>query len=132
MMNLDANLTTAYTAQLQPAVEATVSAPPVAPVAAAEQGARTEDKQHQQQGRQDDKAQEAKQAFLAEVADDNRPVQVVKRELSFELSQSENRVIIEVIDAENDEVIRRIPPEELNKLEEALGDLKGLFVDSNV
>ena len=51
--------------------------------------------------------------------------------MSFSLSQSENRVVIEVIDAENDKVIRRIPPDELNKLEEALGSLKGLFVDSN-
>jgi len=131
MQNVDANLTTTYTAPAQPAVDATMAAPPVAPVADAEKSARSNQQENEQQNKQDDKAQETKGPVLAEVAKDNRPVQVIKRELSFSLSQSEDRVVIEVIDAENDEVIRRIPADELSKLEEALGSLKGLFVDSS-
>ena len=131
MLNIDANLTTAYTTQAQPAVDATLAAPPVAPVAEAEQSARSKQQESDQQSKQDNKAQETKGPVLAVVAEENRPIQVIKRELSFSLSQSEDRVVIEVIDAENDEVIRRIPAEELSKLEEALGSLKGLFVDSS-
>lgn len=131
MQNVDANLTTTYTASVQTAVDVTMAAPPIAPVADAEKSARSNEQENEQQNKQDDKAQEKQGPILAEVSAENRPIQVIKRELSFSLSQSEDRVVIEVIDAENDEVIRRIPAEELSKLEEALGSLKGLFVDSS-
>jgi len=131
MLNVDANMTTTYTAPAQSAAEAMLAAPPVAPMVETEKSARSNQQENEQQNKQDDKAEETKGLVLAEVVTDNRPVQVIKRELSFSLSQSEDRVVIEVIDAENDEVIRRIPADELSKLEETLGSLKGLFVDSS-
>ncbi len=131
MQNIDASLTTTYTAPAQPAVDMMMAAPPVAPMVEAEKSARSNQQEDEQQSKQGDKAQETKGPVLAEVANNNRPGQVIKRELSFSLNQSEDRVVIEDIDAENDEVIRRIPADELSKLEEALGSLKGLFVDSS-
>jgi len=130
MQNIDANLTTTLTNQAQPAVEAPMAAPPVAPVVEAEKSARSNQQENDQQDKQDDNAQETQGSVLAEVAEKNRQVQVIKRELSFSLSQSEDRVVIEVIDPENDEVIRRIPADDVSKLEETLGSLKGVFVDS--
>jgi len=130
MQNIDANLTAAYTSQAQPAAEATMAAPPVAPVAETEKSARSNQQENEQQDKQDDRAQETKGQGIAEVSVENRPVQVIKRELNFSLNEREDRVVIEVIDAENNEVIRRIPADDVSMLEETLGSLKGMFVDS--
>jgi len=132
MQNIDPNLTTAYTNQPQATVDATMAAPPVAPASEAEKSARNNQQDDAQQQKQDDKLQETKAPQQAEVAEQSPPVQVIKRELSFTLNQTEDRVVIEVIDAENDEVIRRIPADDVSKLEETLGSLKGVFVDSKV
>ena len=43
-----------------------------------------------------------------------------QRSLDFEVSEHENRVIITVIDKENDKVIRQIPPEDVLQIAEAI------------
>ena len=45
--------------------------------------------------------------------------------LEFELSEDSSRVITRVIDRENDEVIRQIPPEEVMQIAENLGMAQG-------
>ena len=45
--------------------------------------------------------------------------------LEFELSEDSSRVITRVIDRENDEVIRQIPPEEVMQIAENLGIAQG-------
>ena len=45
--------------------------------------------------------------------------------LEFELSEDSSRVITRVIDRENDEVIRQIPPEEVMQISENLGMAQG-------
>ena len=45
--------------------------------------------------------------------------------LEFELSEDSSRVITRVIDRENDEIIRQIPPEEVLQISENLGMAQG-------
>jgi len=40
-----------------------------------------------------------------------------------------NKVAIKVLDNETGEVIREIPPEEIQKLSENMGDMAGIFID---
>jgi flagellar protein FlaG len=56
-------------------------------------------------------------------------VQSYQRKLSFSVSAETGRTIITVYDAETDELIRQIPPEETIKLAELIDDkVQGLFV----
>jgi len=60
-----------------------------------------------------------------------------QRSLDFEVSEQENRVIITVIDKENDKVIRQIPPEDVLQIAEAIDqgleqNLGGMIFSSRV
>jgi flagellar protein FlaG len=56
-------------------------------------------------------------------------VQSYQRKLSFSVSAETGRTIITVYDAETDELIRQIPPEETLKLAELIDDnIEGFFV----
>ena len=50
----------------------------------------------------------------------NDYVQSIRRTLSFSIEESTGRTVIKVYDAETDELIRQIPPEETIKLAEVL------------
>lgn len=52
----------------------------------------------------------------------NEHVQNLARTLSFSIEESTGRTVIKVYDAETDELIRQIPPEETLKLAEILGE----------
>jgi len=59
----------------------------------------------------------------------NEYVQSYQRKLSFSVSAETGRTIIKVYDAETEELIRQIPPEETVKLAETLDtQSSGLFV----
>ena len=60
-----------------------------------------------------------------------------QRSLDFEVSEHENRIIITVIDKENDKVIRQIPPEDVLQIAEAIDqgleqNLGGMIFNSRV
>lgn len=59
------------------------------------------------------------------LADVNRFFQAERRNLSFSINEKTRDVVIEVKDAETDEVIRQIPPEFVIKLAENLHELSG-------
>ncbi|KAF0808648.1 flagellar protein FlaG [Alcanivorax sp. S71-1-4] len=48
--------------------------------------------------------------------------------VEFELSEHSGRTIIRLVDRENGEVIREIPPEELITLSERLEQIRGLLI----
>ena len=50
----------------------------------------------------------------------SRYVEQTRRELSFSVDEATGRTVIKVLDPENDEVIRQIPPEEVLALARAL------------
>lgn len=50
--------------------------------------------------------------------------------LEFEMSEDSSRTITRVIDRENDEVIRQIPPEEVLQVAERLGEVQGRLMQT--
>jgi flagellar protein FlaG len=59
----------------------------------------------------------------------NDYVQTIKRTLSFSISETTGRTIIQVYDSETDELIRQIPPDQTIELAAKLDDIAaGFFV----
>jgi flagellar protein FlaG len=59
----------------------------------------------------------------------NDYVQNIRRTLSFSIEESTGRTVIKVYDAETEELIRQIPPEETMKLAERISEqIRSLFV----
>lgn len=54
----------------------------------------------------------------------------VKAEVEY--MDNSNRLIIKLRDADTDDIIREIPPEETRKLIEKLNEVKGLLIDEKV
>lgn len=52
----------------------------------------------------------------------NDYTQSISRKLSFSIEESTGRTVIKVYDAETDELIRQIPPEETLRLAEVIGE----------
>lgn len=60
----------------------------------------------------------------------NDHVQNLRRTLSFSIEESTGRTVIKVYDAETDELIRQIPPEETIRLAEVIEDQNAsLFIE---
>lgn len=55
----------------------------------------------------------------------NQRAQDIRRELRFELDEASGRTVIHVVDAETDEVIRDIPPEEVRTVAAHFDQLQG-------
>lgn len=54
------------------------------------------------------------------------------RKLKFQVNRELNQVIVKVIDRSTDEVIREIPPEEIQRLEAKLKEAIGLLIDEQI
>ncbi|HPB80708.1 MAG TPA: flagellar protein FlaG [Spirochaetota bacterium] len=59
----------------------------------------------------------------------NSAAKSVNRRMAFSVNDKTNRVIIKVINTENNEIIREIPAKELIRVYEHIHDMIGLFVD---
>ncbi len=61
-------------------------------------------------------------------------VQNIQRSIHFSVSETSGRTVIEVYDAETDELIRQIPSEEVQRISEAIADQvkEGLFVKTSI
>ncbi|HON78748.1 MAG TPA: flagellar protein FlaG [Spirochaetota bacterium] len=59
----------------------------------------------------------------------NSAAKSVNRRMAFSVNDKTNRVVIKVINTENNEVIREIPSKELIRVYEHIHDMIGLFVD---
>ncbi|MCF7982187.1 MAG: flagellar protein FlaG [Pseudomonadales bacterium] len=68
------------------------------------------------------------------VSNVNDFVQNLQRSIHFSVSESSGRTIIEVYDAQTDELIREIPSEEMQRISEAIAEQisEGLFVKINI
>ncbi len=60
----------------------------------------------------------------------NNLAQSLKRKIEFSINDDTGQTVIRIVDSENDQVIRQIPPEEMLRLAEHLKDAQGLIVDS--
>ena len=61
----------------------------------------------------------------------NSAARSVNERVSFKFHEKANRVIMKVVDAKTDEVIREIPPKEMIKLLVHMHELIGMFVDES-
>ena len=52
-------------------------------------------------------------------------MQAIKRELQFSIDDSSGRTVIKVIDSETQEIVRQIPPEQVEQMLRELGDGPG-------
>jgi flagellar protein FlaG len=66
------------------------------------------------------------------VEDLERIIQALNRRLKFEVDHQSHEVIVKVIDAETDKVIKVLPPEELQRLHDAIKKTIGFLFDERV
>lgn len=59
----------------------------------------------------------------------NQLAHVLNRRLSFSMDYETNDVIVKVVNAETDEVIKELPPAELQKLHRSIKEAVGLLID---
>ena len=59
----------------------------------------------------------------------NKTSNILNRDLQFTVLPEENVVQAEIVNRENDEVIQKIPPDELIELRKTIDTFIGLFVD---
>ena len=57
---------------------------------------------------------------------------IVKTHFKYEILKNPDMIVLKMVNEENGEVIRQIPPEEAVHLAKAIDDLLGLFVDKHV
>ncbi len=65
----------------------------------------------------------------ATVSQMNTISQVMNHRLTYRLDQDTNDVIVKVIDADTDEVIKELPAVELQKLHKSIKDAVGLLIN---
>ena len=58
-------------------------------------------------------------------------ISIERRNLSFSVDDSTGNVVVQVIDAETDEVIRQVPSEEFQRLAQAIADLRDRLLDES-
>jgi len=66
------------------------------------------------------------------VKDINDIVQKVKEDLSFEIHDETDRMMVKVIDRKTKEVIKELPPEEMLDLSARIHEMVGLLIDEKV
>lgn len=63
------------------------------------------------------------------VAQMNQMVKAMNHRLSFSVDEETHDVIVKVVDAETDKVIRELPPAELQKLHKSIKEAVGLLIN---
>ncbi len=66
------------------------------------------------------------------VKDVNEIVEKVKEGLSFQIHEETEKLMVQVIDVNTEEVIKELPPEEMLDLEARIHELVGLIIDEKV
>lgn len=71
----------------------------------------------------------ATQQYVDEILDF---ADIFNRRLKFSVSEGLNRIVVKVIDAETDKVIKEIPPEALQRLHIRMREAIGLLIDESI
>ncbi|WP_455383387.1 flagellar protein FlaG [Salinispira pacifica] len=66
------------------------------------------------------------------LSDLQRVTQAFNRRLQFSVDRDINRVIVKVIDADTDKVIRELPPKEIQELYRRIREAVGLLFDHKI
>ncbi len=62
----------------------------------------------------------------------NQLAEILNRKIQFDVDSKDNKVIVKVIDPKTGEVIRKIPPEKIFKIEEQIDHAVGFILDERV
>jgi flagellar protein FlaG len=62
----------------------------------------------------------------------NRFVQIFNTKISFEIDKDTRKTILKIVDAQTNEIIRQIPPEELLEISRRISELLGLIINEKV
>jgi uncharacterized FlaG/YvyC family protein len=65
------------------------------------------------------------------IHDLQRVSEAFNRRLSFSLNEKLGQVVVKVIDADTDKVVREIPPKELQRVYERIREVIGLLIDKS-
>lgn len=61
----------------------------------------------------------------------NAAAKTANNRIAFSVDEKTDRVVMRVLDANNNEVIREIPPKELIRLAAQIRDMIGMFIDES-
>lgn len=62
----------------------------------------------------------------------NETLRVFDKRLRFDIHEETNRVMVQVLDAETDEILREIPPEKILDMVASIEEAIGLIVDERI
>lgn len=62
----------------------------------------------------------------------NNQLKSMNRSIQFSIDESTHDIVVQVVDKENGEVIRELPPESLVRLREHMAEISGLLVEEEV
>ncbi|MGB9595967.1 MAG: flagellar protein FlaG [Candidatus Poribacteria bacterium] len=79
--------------------------------------------------KEDEQSDNIKLKALTEAISDSAGINISMARLSFTKDEETGDIVIKIIDNETNEVIKQIPPEELENLRKRLGDILGLILD---
>lgn len=127
-MNITEMTPVAMSATASPAARAAVETPDRPHPQAAEAGAeRARNRQESEPGARATKA--AQDELAAAVDQMNSMAQAFHRSVRFNLSHESGKVQVNVVDTDNDKVIREIPSKEMLNLVKRIHDFMGVILD---
>ncbi len=62
----------------------------------------------------------------------NQFIQIFNAKIAFEIDKDTKKTVLKIIDAQTNEIIRQIPPEELLKISRRISELLGLIINEKV
>ncbi len=62
----------------------------------------------------------------------NNFIQIFNTKIAFEIDKETRKTVLKIIDAQSDEIIRQIPPEELLEISRRISELLGLIINAKV
>jgi flagellar protein FlaG len=66
------------------------------------------------------------------VSELNNFIQIFNTKIAFEIDKETRKTVLKIIDAQSDEIIRQIPPEELLAISKRISELLGLIINARV
>jgi len=90
----------------------------------------------QQEAKNEEKRLYAESKFTRENLDDavemlNATAKAINNRIAFSVDEKTDRVVMRVVDVDNNEIIREIPPKEMIRLAAQIKDMIGMFVDAS-
>jgi flagellar protein FlaG len=66
------------------------------------------------------------------VSELNNFIQIFNTKIAFEIDKETKKTVLKIIDAQSNEIIRQIPPEELLAISKRISELLGLIINARV